>query len=192
MRSISLLILIAIGVSGCAIASGPKFNDVQATMPAPISGKSRLIIYRESESVGVGIFAELQINDHLRINMPMRGATVIDVEPGKNQLSIDARSLTFPPKGRFAIEVTLEQDREYYFAINSQSPHLATVLLGGVPTVRTPLKINSPIRAFTSIKTKIIDKSFEFPILPVAKEVALKQLQNMHFLHPIPQKTAKK
>lgn len=87
-----LLILIAMGISGCASRLGlpmasPELDAKMKTFPPPEAGKSGLYIFRDS-SVGFAIIDAISLDDVQIGKVPANSFIYRDIEPGAHTLSI--------------------------------------------------------------------------------------------------------
>lgn len=58
------LLALALVLAGCA-ATGPKFTEVEASMPTLQDGQGRIVFYRSSSMVGVAVQPDLKLNDQV-------------------------------------------------------------------------------------------------------------------------------
>jgi hypothetical protein len=81
----------AVVLAGCA--TGPRFNDVQSSIPEVTPGQGRIFFYRQAALVGAALQPEIRLNDEVvgrsqpgsfffvdRFPGPMRVATETEIE----------------------------------------------------------------------------------------------------------------
>jgi hypothetical protein len=94
-RVITVLLLLIL-VSACA--SGPKFSEVQSTIPALSSDQGRIFFYRSSSMGGGAIQPSIMLNGAVVGNSQPGGFFYVDQAPGAKEVSTTTeveKKLTF-------------------------------------------------------------------------------------------------
>ncbi len=203
MRSISFLLLIVLALTGCKTATGPSYKEVKTTLSTVFPAKSRVIIYREDKLAESAIVPAVRINDRNHVELRSGGFTMVDITPGKNQLSIGLPSDHFSnqfikPENRdkFAVEVTLEKDQEYYFCVGchfdgasrAAGGFVGTLLfgpgLGSIVASNRQTSVDKSNPHFQQLDINFIETKFLLSIVPVDKQTAMKELPKLRFVQP--------
>lgn len=187
MRAKLILIVVLVTVSGCG-TSGPLYSEIVSTIPALESGKSRLIVYRKwAWKAGLGD-AYVRVNEDIEIALPTDTFTYLDVTPGLNAMSVEV----WADLGTFLMSGTFKKDREYYFRVRPAKvdswpysepiANFTPLLWGGWKR-----KVDEAAPAFKEAELNVIEHTGVFMLIPVSKNVAMKNLAETVFVPYAPQ-----
>ncbi|WXG52724.1 MAG: DUF2846 domain-containing protein [Candidatus Sedimenticola sp. (ex Thyasira tokunagai)] len=90
------LLLLVVTVSGCA--SGPKYTEVESSIPTVEPGKGRIYFYRSATMMGSGIQPEVNLNSEKVGDSQPGGFFFVDRGPGDYEVVLSTevdKKLTF-------------------------------------------------------------------------------------------------
>ena len=109
---ILILILFAVLITGC-VATGPKYKEVQSTIPAIESGKGRIYFYRSASMFGAGIQPTVNLN----------GKKVGDSKPG-GFFYVDRAT------GDYEVVLSTEVDKKLTFQLDKGEEQYVRMTVG--------------------------------------------------------------
>ena len=125
----------ALILGGCA--SGPKFADVEKTIPSLKAGEARVYFYRENSMMGAAIQPDLRLN----------GEVVGESKPG-GFFYVDR------PAGKYVASASTETEKTASFTLDTgETKYLQTSPSFGILVGRVVIEIVDPVKARADIAT---------------------------------------
>ncbi|MDX2027197.1 MAG: hypothetical protein SFW62_01025 [Alphaproteobacteria bacterium] len=126
VKMASLSVIVLCGLAGCA--GGVPADAIQTKLAStpPVSGKSRLVIYRDTDMTYMGVTARVEVNGQKVAELWRGDAYATNVAPGPVTIAADAWS----SPGRYSITLKALPDMDYTLEISPRGPLASGVLLG--------------------------------------------------------------
>jgi hypothetical protein len=129
----------------------PHDADAKLDATALVPGKSRILVYRHEDNAYIATSARIDVNGVRIIELWRGEAYVVNVEPGKATVSVDAWS----DPGHSFVSFDTAPDTTYTFEVTPRS--LEPVSSADVPETVTTYTINEDDGVF-SMALKDVDK----------------------------------